>query len=84
MFSRIDAENTQASRDDSQLAPQVILIKLSDVDPINGDHARIDLIETGQQIDDGGFAGTCRADERNRLARPGGKETSFRIGTPSL
>ena len=58
---------------DPQLTAQTVLVQLADIAAIYGDYAIINLIEAGEEIDNGGFAGACRADEGNGLAWPGGK-----------
>jgi hypothetical protein len=44
---------------------------LADVHAVDADRPAVDLIEAGQQIDDGRFSGPGRADQGDGLAGPG-------------
>ena len=55
-------------QDDPQLLAQISFGDLADVASVDRDAAFIDLIEAGQQIDDGGLACTGRTDQGNGLA----------------
>ncbi len=50
-------EQESVLQDQAQLAAQVGLADIADVLAVDGDLPAIDLIEAGQQVDDGGLAG---------------------------
>ena len=60
-------EQESVLQDQAEFMPQVVFADLADIFPIDGDPAGIDLVETRQQVDDGGLAGPGRADQGKDL-----------------
>ena len=54
-------------QDQAELAAKVILADIADIPAIDGDTAAVDLVETRQQVDDGGLAGPGRAHQGEDL-----------------
>ena len=64
----------------AEAAAQVCLADIADILAVNGDPAAVDLIKTGQQVDDGRLARAGRTDQGDGLSRLCLRVISLMIG----
>ena len=67
------AEQEGILQDDADLRAQALRCNITHIDAIDADGALTDVIETRQQVDDGGLACAGRADDGEGLPRQGGE-----------
>ena len=63
------AEQEVILQNEAQFAAQIVFFNGGDIQPINFNAAAVDIVETRQQVGDGGFPRAGRADQGNHLAR---------------
>ena len=61
-------EQVRVLEHEPELSPQIALLQVADVRPVDLDRPLVHVVEPGEQVDHGGLSGARRSDERDGLA----------------